>query len=377
MRKSWRRSSEGQDQWSGRVEPKGVAVKMFEEYSQSKLFYHLGRVAELVEGEDIFPITVEFNVTNVCNYRCPWCSETKYRSRHANATLPWQVVVRSIKDMAKSGVRSVTIEGGGEPTVHPHFMNIAMADYYDIDLGLITNGSRLDKFPEEMYKRLAYVRVSLDAGDAKTYEAVHGVDAFSDVMSNMSWVAGINGRGTLGVSYVVSEDTLAGIYEAARKVKDAGADYIQFKPLLGDDMKIHYFEMGDALKAVKQFGDGTFKVYLTRFAAEEIGRPYGCRTYKFCRAHRLIGAVAATGEVLLCCNLKHKFEDDRFAFGNLNKKSFCEIWQGERRHKIINDVETDEEFLQRACGYCRMNEFNKMVEDYIENAEINPLWKFI
>lgn len=251
-----------------------------DEYSSSKLNLHLDRIARLEQGEDVFPITVEFNVTNRCNFMCEWCSEARYRSAYSRATLPWQIVVRAIRDMARCGVRSITLEGGGEPTLHPRFEDIVLADLYDVSLGLITNGSLLHKFSEEFFERLSYLRVSLDAGTPETYEKVHGAGVFNEVVANISMIANKRGKKPgLGVSFIVSENTMDDMVEAARLVKEAGADYIQFKPLLGKDLKIHYFDMGDRLEraqAVQDLGSGSdFRVTFLGSPRKRSGRLTG------------------------------------------------------------------------------------------------------
>lgn len=354
-------------------------MQLKDEYNgKSKMRLHTDRVFQFLGGENVYPITIEVNLTNACNYACPWCSEQESRNMFSAASIKKDVMLKALVDMKNGGVRSVTFEGGGEPTVHPHFEAI-INNAPDMDYGLITNGSRLHVLSKETIARLKYIRVSLDASDRETYKLIHGVDGFDDVIYGMRRVGAINCRGVLGVSYIVSNDTVPGMVEAAHLARDLGADYIQYKPLLGRNWKFVYCSMGNMLDAVMQFNDPpNFSVFLSRFSPEEIGTSYGKRDYKFCRAHRFIGAVAATGSVELCCNLKHKYLNGEYSFGELSENvSFKDIWESERRMKIINIVETDTSFLKKVCVYCRMNDFNELLESAVEGSIYNPLWRFL
>ena len=368
--------------------------RQIDEYTQSKIFSHMDRFNELVEGKDVFPITVEMNITNRCNYSCGWCSEQLYREASPLSEIPWWTAVKAMVDMHRCGVRSVTIEGGGEPTLHKDFAAIVAGAPHGLDLGLITNGSTLALMSAETFQRFSYVRVSLDAAGDYMYAKVHGLvaandtanlEAYGKVMTSIARAAKRMRPGqVLGVSYIVSEDTVSGVVDAVRSVKAVGATYIQFKPLLGvGDFSIHYPTDLSWIEKVKAEDDPLgFRVYLSRFGKEEIGKPHGVRQFKYCRAHRLVGAITATGDVVLCCNLKHKYLDERFVFGNIRMKSYEEIWKSEERHKIVAQVEGSETFVRDVCTYCRMNEFNDMIEEATELPEfrtsrLSPLWRFI
>ncbi len=44
------------------------------QFSSDKILKHLDRVNAWLKGENPYPITVEMDVTNICNHRCPECS---------------------------------------------------------------------------------------------------------------------------------------------------------------------------------------------------------------------------------------------------------------------------------------------------------------
>jgi GTP 3',8-cyclase len=350
------------------------------QFSIDKLDFHRDRLMELLEGKDVFPITVEMNLTNVCNIKCGWCSEKPWRTKYPTSALHWQVAARAIEDMARCGVRSVTFEGSGEPTFHPQFENIAMSDVHGMTLGLITNGLKLSGFSKEVIGRFDYIRVSLDAADPKTYSFVHGCEEenFDRALTGIGQASSLRKeRGVIGVSYIITPETIPGMLEAINISRSLGADYIQFKPLVGRNWMAEFFDMGEMReKAMAEDDPAGFRVYMSRMSEDEWMKPLGTQKYTFCKGHRLIGAIVATGDVVLCCNLKHKLELDKVSFGNVNEKSFEEVWKSERRHRIINIVETHELFKKKICCYCRMDALNEKIEK-MEADGAPALWRVI
>ena len=78
-----------------------------------KLIYHIPRVHQWLQGENIYPIYIEVGLYSGCNHRCIFCAfdflgykldilETRYLKRF-------------ISDAAKKGVKAILYSGEGEP----------------------------------------------------------------------------------------------------------------------------------------------------------------------------------------------------------------------------------------------------------------------
>lgn len=77
----------------------------------------------------------------------------------------------------------VTLEGGGEPTLHPQFQKIVEAGREtNVDMGLISNGT-VDI--SEYVNKLNWVRISLDSSTKEEYKREKGVDCFEQVLRNL------------------------------------------------------------------------------------------------------------------------------------------------------------------------------------------------
>ena len=70
---------------------------------------------------DQAPISINLDLTTACNYRCDHCIDwdiLNSRFKHEE-----QELRESMRVMAERGMRSVILIGGGEPTVHPRFVD--------------------------------------------------------------------------------------------------------------------------------------------------------------------------------------------------------------------------------------------------------------
>jgi MoaA/NifB/PqqE/SkfB family radical SAM enzyme len=78
------------------------------------------------------PELVDIKITDYCPFNCPYCYQASTRSgNHA----PLNVVERYLRTMGQSGVFEIAI-GGGEPTMHPDFVEIVR---FAREVGIVPN----------------------------------------------------------------------------------------------------------------------------------------------------------------------------------------------------------------------------------------------
>ena len=75
--------------------------------------------------------------------------------------------------------------------IHKKFYEIlSFAEKNGLDCGLITNGSAITKeHSSELVENLQWIRVSINGGDAASYNKVQGKEHFERVVSNISMLA--------------------------------------------------------------------------------------------------------------------------------------------------------------------------------------------
>ncbi|WP_190862121.1 radical SAM protein [Actinomadura sp. RB99] len=197
------------------------------------------------------PISINLDLTTACNYRCDHCID--YEILNSGPGYDQWVVLSSLVSMTLTGLRSVILIGGGEPTVHPHFANVVEAiKMLGLQCAIVSNGGR----PEKM-RRVAHhltegdwVRLSLDAGTDETFQAMHQPVRpvrLEEICQSVRDAKKANPAVRWGFSFIVSwpglnapngrrlESNVHEIAAAAALAKDSGFDYISFKPMLQRD----------------------------------------------------------------------------------------------------------------------------------------------
>lgn len=196
------------------------------------------------------PISINLDLTTACNFRCTHCIDWDVlngRERHVDREL-----LDSLRAMKEHGLASVILIGGGEPTLHPSFDEVVRFIKQDLGLALaiVSNGSRPDRLIQaagEMGKG-DWIRLSLDAGSNDLFRAMHRPNdpnlTLDTICAAVKDMHGASPELTVGFSFVVTwegasrdeEAILENVDEivsAAQRAKQAGFDYIGYKPVLG------------------------------------------------------------------------------------------------------------------------------------------------
>ena len=326
------------------------------EYDKLKLLLHREKVQSLMEVmqkikryDNLPPISVELHLTNNCNLACPWCTD---RDLHGNGTsISLEKATELMRYFGQTGT-GVTLEGGGEPTVHPSFHEIVdCGAENDVDMGLITNGT-VDI--SRSLNKLRWVRVSLDSSNKKEYLTEKGKDLFDRVFDNLEKYKEIRDNRTcfLGIGYVLTTRNYSNIEEMVSRLDELKVDYVYFRPVEeAPDITPSRDELYDLRKnLLKLTEDKRIKFMLTindRLECANAGLP--------CIAHSLTSIIHANGDIVCCEKRRH----DSITYGNINDQTYKEIWNGKMKNettKKLLDVEA-----QKGCSACRITPFNKIM----------------
>lgn len=338
------------------------------EYDKLKLLCHKEKVQSLMEVYDgikrydnLPPISVEVHLTNNCNLACPWCTD---RDLHGNgASLDKDVVCNLLREFGQMGT-GVTLEGGGEPTVHPRFKEIVnYASDNDVHLGLITNGT-VDI--SEVINKFRWVRISLDSSNRDEYITEKGKDFFEKVFDNLAKYRDIRDvqKCYLGVGYVVTKRNYSDIENVIRRLDECGVDYVYMRPVEeAPDITPTREELYDLRKEMLRITENLrikFKLVINdRLIEKNNGLP--------CVAHSITSIIHADGNVAMCEKRRH----DHISLGNINENSFSDIWcsdiKREATKKLLDACN------QQGCSACRITPFNTIINNL---ANLNTV-KFI
>jgi MoaA/NifB/PqqE/SkfB family radical SAM enzyme len=298
-------------------------------------------------------ISVELDLTNLCNNRCPRCTGIKDK----NVSLTFVQVRKLVDELADVfNAKSIIISGGGEPLLNKDFVKML---YYikskGIDIGLNSNGYSLNaKNARAIADCCAYFRISLDAGTPEMYKKTHGVgmEAFEKVLGNIRMFDRIRKEAgssvSFGTGYLTGRQTKGGILDFFKTSKACGVDFAQLRPFTNDLTSVDR-----ELKEAGKLEDRNFKVAssdhkYSRFADDNK------RPYKKCWGMFFNTVVTADFRVFACL---HHRQNGKYLLGDLNKSSLYDIWHSARMRDVFERIDFS------GCPYfCRNDEINRSLE---------------
>lgn len=332
------------------------------EYDKLKLLLNKEKIDSILEvqrGEKkldaMFPVSAELHLTDVCNLKCEWCTDKELRRN--GATMDMQIVGELFSQFGRHGT-GVTLEGGGEPTLHPHFREIIRSGRRQhVDMGLISNGT-VDI--SDCINGLKWIRISLDASTRGEYQQEKGVDCFDRVMENLAGMSEArNPQDTyLGVGYVLTTRNQGNLLELIRRLDEIGVDYIYLRPV--EEAGSITPSLKSLLELRSHLAELTAHTrirYMLTIADRVIDKNAGLP----CVAHTLTSIIHANGDVALC----EKRRLDSIVLGNLHENTFEEIWRSSFHEEVSQKLLNAE--CQSGCSACRVTGFN-MVLEKLENV---------
>ncbi|MFN8292726.1 MAG: radical SAM protein [Chitinophagales bacterium] len=318
-------------------------------FSGDKILWHLEALEALKNGKVPAPISVELDLTNVCNLDCPYCTNASYRKTCEEFLAP-ETAEKVIRELSAMGVKSITFTGGGEPTMYLQLEKmLRLAKSLGLDVALITNGLRTFS-AEAILETCTWVRFSVDAFDRESYLQSKKVDGFTKVCRNITALTEAkkqsNSNCTIGIG-ILSESIGSGMFAKTTEIlKPLGADYIQFRPMtfLNSDKRseAHVLQWSEAdYKNAKAMETDSFKVFISAAKYQNRNGNLTERKYTHCTGVYFACVIGATGDVWICCHMRG---NKKFSLGNIHERSFTEIW---------NDTET------RNAIYARIGNFEE------------------
>jgi radical SAM protein with 4Fe4S-binding SPASM domain len=221
-------------------------------------------------------------------------------------------------------------------------------------------------------KHATFVRVSLDAGTTQTHQMLHGtaMPEYTRILGNMKKLREAAGpRLTIGASFCVFDVNRGEIGRAAERVKAAGGNYLEVRPVFptewrgggfGNPLTGEY--VGEAranLQAAKDQHDGDgFRVIgmIQRF--DQVFDK--AKRYDACRIGPLTTVINADGYIYHCCIQRGM---PAFRAGSVLDKPFKEVWWNAQHQQMVADIDISK------CPPCRYDGYNQIIaEAFIGDA---------
>ncbi len=330
-----------------------------------KLVYHVDRVHEWLQGRDVYPIYAEISLAGACNHRCMFCAFDFTGYVPVMAPLP--PLKNFIREAAGLGLKSILFAGEGEPLLHPQAAEIvAWARECGVDAALVSNGALFDEAAiRAMMPHLTWVKISIDAGTPETHARVHGTrpEDFGTILDNLALAARLrreNGwRCTLGAQSLLLPENCEEIPELARRLREAGADYLVVKPYSQHPSSLNRRQsipVLDRFARVEPELEGMntdrFQVIIRHRAIINV---HSNKLYEACLGLPFAIHVNAEGDLFPCNVFAGKAD---YIYGNYTREGFKAIWEGEGRKRVTEKIRTEWD-LSLCRNSCRLEQINR------------------
>jgi len=326
-----------------------------------------------------YPWRITFDTNpDLCNRRCIMCerhSDFAEKSRQ-NRIMPFDMIEKVVAETAPLGLREIIPSTMGEPLLYADFERIVeLCRRYKIKLNLTTNGS----FPKRGAKDWAEiivpvtsdVKFSWNGAAKKTYESVMIGSVWEESLRNLKTFIAVrdehfkNGGSRCRVTFQVTfmEINTPELADIVKTAVDFGVDRVKGHHLWVNSREMSEENMRRSPDSVKRWNEAVKKALR---AAEEYKLADGrsvilenIRELDYDAGGELVqngvcpflGQEAwfnTKGEFAPCCapdELRKTLGD----FGNINEKSFADIWESAQYKKLIENYNNNP-----LCKTCNM-----------------------
>jgi len=281
---------------------------------------------------------VSLKITNECNLRCLHCSSDSGLPLRNELSL--EEIQGLIDDLAKIGVRRVTLSGG-EPTIRKDFWEILqyLSDK-DIQVSLFTNGFFLNRrFVDRLSSfSVSGVRISIDGGLARTHDGIRGFEgSFSRAVEAVK-LCREAGLMVLIVSVIMKSN----FHEIERIIQLAERNHVpayfrRFHPVGRGLRNIHLMPSREELKAATSIIESYYGEELTREMINYLKLVGG-----WCYIGNRL-CIEPDGKVVLCPSLP-------YVMGNVRESSISEVWNRIKNSEVCAVIR--ERRITGKCGSC-------------------------
>ncbi len=346
-------------------------------YDMTKAAWHLEDIQTLRAGGHIPPRHVQLIISDLCNQNCSFCAYRMdggfssenfgdYNShgwtKNPNRKIPTEKCFQILEDCWEVGVKAIQFTGGGEPTVHPdHDAIFKKAQELGLQTALVSNGTTLPS--KEVLEGMSWIRISLDAGEEKTYFKIRESKSWKKVLEHLD-VFGTLRNPLVGVGFVITDSNWREISKACEIVKDSGIRYIRLSAMFSSFGSDHYqgiysFILQEIEKA-KLLQDEEFKIY-DLFSHRLGDLNQGSPKNSYCGYQRFTLYIAGNQKVYRCCTTSYTNQGE---IGDLTNLRFAQWWRETAQSMY-------EGFDAKTCHHCQFNTQNESLNSLIRDEPLH------
>jgi MoaA/NifB/PqqE/SkfB family radical SAM enzyme len=348
-------------------------------YSALKAAWHTKEIETLRSKHHIVPRQVQLIISDLCNHDCHFCSYRmsaglsseqfgedtgKGFTMNPNRKIPTEKAMEIIRDCADMGVGAVQFTGGGEPTVHADHLEIfKFAQDLGLETSLVTNGAILKDGWEDVFAKMAWIRVSIDAGNPWTYSKVRRIpeQQYNKTLDNLERiVANAPDSCLVGAGYCVTRENYKDIFQGCLDLKHTGVPYVRVCAMFSTDGAGYYEGIYDEIKLhiaeAKGLEDGEFSV-VDLFGDRISDLVQHAPDYEFCGYQQFNVYIGANLKVYRCCTTSYTKHGE---VGDLSDMRFID-WHRYPARRLDYAL-----FDARTCQVCQFNRQNRVINYLME-----------
>ncbi|MBF0155015.1 MAG: radical SAM protein [Magnetococcales bacterium] len=335
-----------------------------------KLQDNHARLEQWRAGLEPGPLTIEVAPVNGCNHGCIHCGPQQFDLFDpCKSFLNADNFKKFLVDFHDMGGEEVYFAGTGEPLLHPHFAEfVTLGHRLGLRMTFSSNGIMLTEAnAEKILPHTTWARFSVNGGNAETYGNVHGCHArdFARLLHNLEQAQQLRKHHRwpvqLALQFVVFEANWHSIPDMVTLHKHLGTDKVVFRNRFNKEGYKHPVHP-EALSLLEKAARETrVEVRWESFPKEgEVHRA----AWRSCHGIHFRTNMDHQGSLFACC--RHYYKDSRF--GNINDRSFREIWHGDERRRLFAKIARGDDIPM--CGrLCPTSFDNVTIENYLMERE--------
>jgi radical SAM protein with 4Fe4S-binding SPASM domain len=302
------------------------------------------------------PVTMDIEPTTGCNFRCTMCqvSSPNFESKNMDLETFKKIILQN-KQLIK-----IKLQGMGEPLVNKYIYEmISFAKNHGVATEIICNGSMLSKKNIDylLNNKLAKLTISIDGATKEVFEKIRVKSNFNEVISNSkNFYNSIKNkliRPEFSAWSTIQRDNFDQIEEIASLAKEVGFDNLTYQLFLtgwgkeewekvNNEKNINYKD-----QKIKSIFDNVIKKYSDKNFKIGVFEENLLNFNKKCSWPWNSAYLSAKGNVVPCCIVGDPLVVN---MGNINDKSFIDIWKSEEYQKLRNNISNNR--LDDFCKNC-------------------------
>jgi hypothetical protein len=222
-------------------------------FAPSKVSIHKDRIDAYLKGENIYPVTMEIDLTQRCTRDCPVCPYSSTKTAGLTLELPFLDRLFSILGPHVPGL----VLSGGEATFVPHFPEtVALARSRGFkQIAVISNGSLLHvtKVQDALLKHVTSIRVSMydwQDGDSDYFK-----ETLEKIYNLRNRVQKEGSQLEIGASILTRKEWNDKYTYVGTQALKAGVDWVYFHPFCIDweEKRPVQADQTGVLEAIEEF----------------------------------------------------------------------------------------------------------------------------